>query len=478
MSETVQGWPLWRRRLHAILSSSLTDQAVGMITLANLACIIMETDSCAKCIGLNEQAMEHCVSQVELAWRFINRSFVALYAVELFCRVYVYRRNVFRDRWNIFDLSIVFLSIAEVLLTAQGAKVSPSMPSLRTFRLGRLLRTVKLLRYFPELNSYIRGFIQALSAMLWGFVVILLMLLLWAIFSVTVLGPVSVTLDNEYCRTVFSSVWRATLFYFQTVVAGDSWGACTLPIVTENAWSYLVFAGAIISIQLGFMNLILSVVVEKATAVREEMATEAAKEVAKERQHAQEQFRTMCAEMDGDRNGYITLVELTEGYRSNSAVKDAMTRLDLHPDMLETVFHTVDSTQSGSVPYELFANLIEQSESQDVRRQLMFVSLRQQQLLKFMESRQKETIEALERFVDEACQRLRSPPSEPDCKKKEGTVFGRGVGGGLQPCGVKPLEKAVASTMPYFGNTTAPTSTSDRSKPATLGNSARVKMQL
>jgi len=34
--------------------------------------------------------------------------------------------------------------------------------------------------------------------------------------------------DNEYCVEAFSSVWFCLLFFWQTLVAGDSWGQCIL----------------------------------------------------------------------------------------------------------------------------------------------------------------------------------------------------------------------------------------------------------
>eukprot|EP00971_Amphidinium_carterae_P015120 298670-Amphidinium_carterae.1 len=44
---------------------------------------------------------------------------------------------------------------------------------------------------------------------------------------------------------------KATLIFFQTMVAGDSWGHCTISIINKHPATFLVFASALISVQLG-----------------------------------------------------------------------------------------------------------------------------------------------------------------------------------------------------------------------------------
>merc|ERR1719453_2839040 len=99
---------------------------------------------------------------------------------------------------------------------------------------------------------------------------IVVLLLLFAVLSVEVINPVSVRIHKEdtYCAAAFSSVWNCMLMFFQTLVAGDSWGNCALPVIKAHFWTFLIFAAALISVQLGFMNLILAVIVERASRAR------------------------------------------------------------------------------------------------------------------------------------------------------------------------------------------------------------------
>merc|ERR1712137_1107079 len=125
----------------------------------------------------------------------------------------------------------------------------------------------------------LRGFACAFKAMFWGFVMIFMSLVLFAILTVDLMhAPTSrLNKDNEWCVKAFTSVQDAILFYFQTLVAGDSWGQCVIPLIRDDYKRFMVFAVVLVCVQLGFMNLILSVIVDAAAAVRDESAQEIAR---------------------------------------------------------------------------------------------------------------------------------------------------------------------------------------------------------
>merc|ERR1719215_438339 len=107
-------------------------------------------------------------------------------------------------------------------------------------------------------------------AMVWGMVMIVVVLLLWSILTVELVNHRNQLISHEsnWCYQAFSAVERCMLFYFQTIFAGDSWGVCTIPLIHENIAYAIVFAGALVTINLGFTNLILAVVVDRATTAR------------------------------------------------------------------------------------------------------------------------------------------------------------------------------------------------------------------
>lgn len=71
-------------------------------------------------------------------------------------------------------------------------------------------------------------------------------------------------------RFAFPRVPQAALTVIQQVLAGDSWGLMTLSVIHEAPWTLLFFLLVLFTINLVVVNLILAVVVDKATNVYEQ----------------------------------------------------------------------------------------------------------------------------------------------------------------------------------------------------------------
>merc|ERR1711933_684810 len=116
--------------------------------------------------------------------------------------------------------------------------------------------------------------------------------------------------DCYRCSRAFQSVGDAMLTLIQTVVLGDSWGVLTLPIVDEYPWTLLFFGPLLVFVQLGFMNLILSAIVEKSKQCNQALIA----------QSVEDDYLSMkihllqaCEEMDLDGSGELKLDELLKG---------------------------------------------------------------------------------------------------------------------------------------------------------------------
>merc|ERR1719440_1045216 len=76
--------------------------------------------------------------------------------------------------------------------------------------------------------------------------------------------------DNcERCVRSFSSVMAANLTFFQTIIAGDSWGKVAIPVTEAYPLASIIFVGSLFSIVVGIMNLIVAVLVDTASEARE-----------------------------------------------------------------------------------------------------------------------------------------------------------------------------------------------------------------
>ena len=118
------------------------------------------------------------------------------------------------------------------------------------------------------------------------------MIIIWSILAVERFHPINRVLyaerQDHYCANAFETVMRATLVFFQTLIAGDSWGTCSIPVIEAQPAYFIVFAEAFVTIQLGFTNLVLAIIVDKA---------QEAKETSKSSRRSSERFgpKSACA---------------------------------------------------------------------------------------------------------------------------------------------------------------------------------------
>merc|ERR1712160_144113 len=96
-----------------------------------------------------------------------------------------------------FNLAVVTLGYLDVALSMAASVKLPGFTVLRIFRMSKLLRTVKMLRKIPVLLFYVVSFISAMNAMFWGFVILLVMLMVFAIISVDIVHPTSLMVHPE-----------------------------------------------------------------------------------------------------------------------------------------------------------------------------------------------------------------------------------------------------------------------------------------
>merc|ERR1739848_341802 len=122
----------------------------------------------------------------------------------------------------------------------------------------------------------VHGFITAMRAIIWATVLLFMVLMIFAIFAVQFIHPLNVALsksgiygDCDRCPRAFASVQAATLTFIQQVVAGDSWGLVTIPIMEEHPWTSLFFLSVLVSVVLGLLILIVIVIVDGAAQAQE-----------------------------------------------------------------------------------------------------------------------------------------------------------------------------------------------------------------
>eukprot|EP00747_Dinoflagellata_sp_TGD_P073973 gnl/TRDRNA2_/TRDRNA2_158136_c1_seq1.p1 gnl/TRDRNA2_/TRDRNA2_158136_c1~~gnl/TRDRNA2_/TRDRNA2_158136_c1_seq1.p1 ORF type:complete len:797 (-),score=127.62 gnl/TRDRNA2_/TRDRNA2_158136_c1_seq1:60-2189(-) len=368
-------WSANRKLVAKTLASFLFEGIMTLVILANIMVVINETDKRALCEDKESLSCEANSSGIRAA----NNVFLAIYSIELVMRMYAFRWTFHRDLWNVFDFAIVVVSLlSEFLSSSLG-----SWKVLRVFRMARIVRVFRLLASFRELYLMINGLVSALKTMFWACVLLVLILCIVSILAVDFLHPLALRVANgEFelfedacprCDRMFSSVWNSTITFFQTVIMGDAWGEVTLPLIDADPASAIFLLPLVIAMSLGFSNLIVAVIVEKAGEARlEDMQFQL---MTKRREEARfkEKFVALCEELDDDASGTLTLKELISNFETNRHFKSLLTSINVDKHEMVSAFEIMDSDRTGSITYNDFSDTLFKMKTADTTTMLTFI---------------------------------------------------------------------------------------------------------
>jgi len=415
---------------HLLFENKCMDCLINTLVCTGVVIMIIEADNKAVCVGLESDAP--CKS----SWiEILNTVFLAIYTIEAASKIYIHRRSFFSNTFHCLDLFVVTTGCITYIadnMSTEGVEL-PNLAMLRMFRILRLSRNLRILRIFPELQKFVNGFIGAMSAMAWGLLLIMCLLVFFAIITVEVVHPVNIMhmemhpeQIDPWCEVAFASVFNATLLFFQTLVAGDSWGTCVIPLIRIQPSIVFIFAVALSTINLGFMNLILSVVVDSAAQSRnaEEQALEAA--LYNAQVEAINEVGIILNQCDDDGSGAVSYDELVNTRKTSSTVEAMFDKLTIEVDDMQDMFNLMDADGSGSLTSAEFVKCIRNAQTKDMKVMIMLLGLqcgkiasrleKHSDKIHKMDQAQAVHFEGIKRDSDSASQTQRSTSKQPPCK--------------------------------------------------------------
>lgn len=347
-------WSAWRIRAAKIVLSQAFETCMGVVIICNMGLIIHEADTDAQCYPEYADRYDECpVRSTLVRWLWqMNMALLGIYSVECCARCYVERWLYFYNVWNMIDLMTVILGWGGTLLEGM---VNVSL--LRMCRVVRLARAARVLISIPEFYLLITGLYSSVKAIIFGSVILMCAILVWAIIAVEILHPMNSLVDYteqypcDHCRDGFESVFAAGLTLFQQIVAGDAWGEISVPLVKEHPPAAFILFAILMSVSLGVMNLILAVIVERAAEAQNNDEAQKLKVKDLERTKNMEELAKLCAGLDDDGNGLMSLEEILTGFDSMDDFQRLMESMDIRREEIETIFSVLDSENTGAVPY-------------------------------------------------------------------------------------------------------------------------------
>jgi hypothetical protein len=154
---------------------------------------------------------------------------------------------------------------------------------------------------------------------------------------------------------------------FQQIVAGDSWGLVSVPVIEKRPEYTIIFICIVVSVSLGVMNLILAVIVESAAEARESDLAQKHKTQKKEAMLKKIELCEMAHSMDKDHSDTISFEEMQEAWNLNPAFQQVMGSMSIRDHDLDTIFKIMDEDNSGDVDYKEFVEKLYHLRTSDVR---------------------------------------------------------------------------------------------------------------
>ncbi|CAJ1355530.1 unnamed protein product [Effrenium voratum] len=280
----------WYRQLgQAVVEHRVFEKGIGVVILVNSVMLGIETE-----LAIQNQPSAWSGPQIpELAlsasglgsvrpadletWRersgvaFGEYIFMSIYTTELILRLMAYGlAKCCVDGWFIFDSLLVFVAYAGKLLplilgaAGEGGVVDQIMV-VRMLRILRFVRALRVIKQFGTIWKLIRGLLTSFDVMASAFVLVILMLYIFACLGMELIGGDEELKNNPatqlFATESFSSVWQSIMTLFQFVTL-DSTPAIYVPLINAKPILGAYFLVLLLAVGITLMNLVTASIVE------------------------------------------------------------------------------------------------------------------------------------------------------------------------------------------------------------------------
>lgn len=159
------------------------------------------------------------------------------------------------------------------------------------------------------------------------------------------------------------------LTLFQQIVAGDSWGLISIPVMEAAPWPGIVLPLVQLFIAMGLMNLILAVVVDRSVDAREQNKERVLEEKRRQKEERRLQLLSNIAFFDTDASGTLSREEILRAFQNSPDIKQILSLADIGTQDLEQILDALEAESfNGEVSYERLCTVIHEIESIDLRK--------------------------------------------------------------------------------------------------------------
>jgi len=216
----------FRAKCAALVENSKFTRFITALILINAVTLGMETSTAIK-----ENFGETLF--------IFDKVVLAIFVFEIIVKLFAYRLSFFRSGWNLFDFTIVAISLI------------PAAGPLTIFRALRILRVLRLFSVIPQMRRVITALLTAIPGMASVIAVLGLVFYVSAVLCTKLFG----THDAQVMQDNFGTIGKSMYSLFQ-IMTLEGWSENIVrPTMDYFPWSWIFFIPFIILTAFAVLNL-------------------------------------------------------------------------------------------------------------------------------------------------------------------------------------------------------------------------------
>lgn len=309
----------------------------------------------------------------ESHWGFkaISVAFTMMFSIEIGLRFLASGPRAFFQPpdhvWNVFDLTIVVLSLLEVMLfivqrfrgvTLENSQNLLYVRMIRIVRTARIFRVIRIFNFFRSLRLLLFSVLNTLRSLLWTMVLLLIILYTFGVIFTQAATQLLIAdgkddPDLEELDRYYGSVGRSVYTLFMSITNGVDWQNAVAPLQSLH-WLFVGFFVVYIAFTyFAVLNVVTGVFCQ--TAI--ESAAKDQEEVMQVQRACKEDYVRQLTELfcdkDQDGSGELTIDEFEELLQDERLQKYCAS-LDITIDDAWALFKLLDTDGSGAIEVNEF----------------------------------------------------------------------------------------------------------------------------
>jgi len=252
------------QKIHKIVESSLFQNFIIGVIIFNGITMGLET---SKGFMAEYGSLIHILDTVV----------ITIFTIEITMRIYVHKLPFFKNGWNLFDFTIVAISLI------------PSSAGFEILRILRVFRLFRLVTVVPQMRKIVLALVSVIPGMI---SIAGLLMLLFYIFAIMATQLYAQTFP-EWFGSLGESFY--TLFQIMTL---ESWSmGIVRPIMEQHPYAWVFFIPFIFIVTFIMINLIIAIVVDAMNELKDDEQTHIIDEIHNSEDHTKVEVEKLRVEI-------------------------------------------------------------------------------------------------------------------------------------------------------------------------------------